>query len=94
MLERMSKYVKEDVGLGEERYIQNIPESVNSMLKEWNNFEPQEWDQFVLSLYDFVEFFQMEAELAWFGLSEKWEVHEMFQRHMPKQAYGEMSVEE
>lgn len=94
MRERMSKYVMEGLGLGEEPYIQNIPESVNSMIKEWNNFVPKDLDQFVLSLYDFVESFQMEAELAWFGLSQKWEVHEMFQQHMPKQAYGEMSVEE
>ena len=33
MQERMSKYVMEGLGLGEEPYIQNIPESVNSMIK-------------------------------------------------------------
>lgn len=51
MRERMSKYVIEDLGLREEPYIQSISESVNAMLKEWNNFVPQELDRFILSLY-------------------------------------------
>ena len=64
------------------------------MLKEWNNFIPQELDCFVLSLYDFQESQDMEAELAWFGLSDKWEVSDAFKQHMPRQEYGEMTVEE
>ena len=51
--------------------MQNIPEAVNAMLKEWNNFVPQELDRFVVSLYEFVESNTMETELAWFGLSDK-----------------------
>ena len=38
--DRMAKYVVYQLGLGEEPYLQNIPEAVNAMLKEWNNFVP------------------------------------------------------
>ena len=36
----------------------------------------------------------METELAWFGLSDKWKVSEMFQQHISKQQNREMSTEE
>ena len=93
MRERMAKYVVHELMLGEEPYLQNISEAMNSMLKEWNNFILQELDRFVLSLYDFQES-HMETELAWFGLSDKWEVSDAFKQHMPRQEYGEMTVEE
>ena len=64
------------------------------MLKEWNNFIPQELDCFVLSLYDFQESQDMATEFAWFGLTDKWEVSDAFKQHMPRQEYGEMTVEE
>ena len=57
----MAKYVVHDRGLGEEPYLQNIPEAVNALLKEWNNFVPQELDRFVVSLYDSVELNKMET---------------------------------
>ena len=57
----MAKYVVHDRGLGEEPYLQNIPEAVNAMLKEWNNFVPQELDRFVVSRYDSVELNKMET---------------------------------
>ena len=55
MRERMAMYVVHELGLGEEPYLQNIPEAINAMLKQWNNFIPQELDRFVVSLYDFKE---------------------------------------
>ena len=94
MRDRMAKYVVQELGLGEEPYLQNIPEAVNAMLKEWNNFVPQELDRFVVSLYDFVESNTMETELAWFGLSDKWKVSDEFKQHIPSQQYGEMTREE
>lgn len=74
MRERMAKYIMQDLGLGDQSYHQNIPEAVNSMIKEWTNFVPQDLDKFITSIYDFVQTFEIETELAWFGLSEKWEV--------------------
>ena len=53
MRERMAMYVVHELGLGEEPYLQNIPEAMNTMLKQWNKFIPQELDRFVVSLYDF-----------------------------------------
>ena len=67
-----------DLGLGNEPYHQNVPESLNRMIKEWTNFVPQDLDKFVLSMYSFVESFDTETELAWFGISNKWEVREGF----------------
>ena len=81
----MAKYVVHELGLGEEPYLQNISKAMNSMLKEWNNFIPQELDRFVLSLYDFQESQDMETELAWFGLSDKWKVSDAFKHHIPRQ---------
>ena len=89
--DRMAKYVVYQLGLGEEPYLQNIPEAVNAMLKEWNNFVPQELDRFVVSLYDFVESNKMETELAWFGLSDRWKGSDEFKQHIPSQQYGEMT---
>ena len=74
MRERMAKYVVHDLGLGEEPYLKNISEAMNSMLKEWNNFIAQELDCFVLSLYDFQESQDMETELA-FPTSGKYPMH-------------------
>ena len=39
--ERMAKFVMQDLGLGEEPYHQNVPES-------------QDLDKFVMSMYDFA----------------------------------------
>ena len=39
--ERMAKFVMQDLGLGEEPYHQNVPESLNRTIKEWTNFVPQ-----------------------------------------------------
>ena len=94
MRERMAMYVVRELGLGEEPYLQNISEAMNSMLKEWNNFIPQELDRFVVSLYDFKESQELEAELAWFRLSDKWEVSDEFKQHMPRQQYGEVTMGE
>ena len=38
-------------------------------------------DKFIVSVYDFVESFNQEEELAWFQLSDKWEVCPQFQHH-------------
>ena len=72
MQTRMSRYVMKGLGLGDNPYQQNIPESSNDMLKDWSNFVPQDMDKFIVSLYDFVESFDQEEELAWFQLSDKW----------------------
>lgn len=69
--------------VGDCPYTQNIPESVNDLIKDWNNFKPQEMDKLILSLYDVVQSFNEEEELAWFGLSEKWNVREKFQHLRP-----------
>ena len=41
-------------------------------------------DKLIFSLYDLVQSFNEEEELAWFGLSEKWEVRKEFQHLRPK----------
>ena len=71
MKSKMCKFVVKDLGVGDGPYNQNIPESVNGLLKDWNNFKPQEMDKLILALYDLVQSFNEEEELAWFGLSEK-----------------------
>ena len=89
-----ARYVTEGLGLGEEPYQQNVPESMNDMMKSWNSFVPQEMDSFIISCFDFVESFDYEEELAWFGMSEKWQVKQDYRRFMPTIAYDEMSSEE
>lgn len=46
--ERVAKYIMQVLGLGDDPYHQNIPESVNHMMKECNNFVPQDLDKFVI----------------------------------------------
>ena len=70
------------------------PESLNRMIKEWTNFVPQDLDKFVLLMYSFVESFDTETELAWFGISNKWEVREGFVQHMPRVHHVSMTAEE
>ena len=82
------------LGLGDKPYHQNIPESINDMLKDWSNFVPQEMDKFIVSVYDFVESFNQEEETAWFQLSEKWEVCPQFQHHLSSKSHGETTPEE
>ena len=70
MKSKMCKFVVKDLGVGDGPYNQNIPESVNGLLKDWNNFKSQEMDKLILALYDLVQSFNEEEELAWFGLRE------------------------
>lgn len=84
----------EGLGLGEGPYQQNVPESMNDMMKTWNSLVSQEMDSFIISCFDFVESFDYEEELAWFGMSEKWQVKQDYRRFMPTIAYDEMSSEE
>ena len=89
-----AKFVMKKLGLSEEPYHQNLPESINDMMKTWTSFLPQEMDSFIISLFDFVEPFDFEEEMAWFGMSEKWQVKEEYRRYMPAKPYAEMSSEE
>ena len=91
MRNRMAAYVMKELGLGNKPYEQNVPESVNSMIKDWNQFVAQDLDRFIVSLYDFAQSFDQEEELAWFGLSDKWEVCEEFTQHFPAKSYAEMT---
>lgn len=83
----------QDLGLGNEPYHQNVPESSNRMMKEWTIFVPQHLAIFVLSLYSFVESFDTETELAWFGISDRWEVREGFVQHIPQVPHVSMTAE-
>ena len=94
MQARMSRFVMKGLGLGDKPYQQNIPECINDMLKDWSNFVPQDMDKFIVSLYDFVESFDQEEELAWFELSDKWEICPQFQQHLANKSHGEMTPEE
>ena len=89
-----AKYVMKGLGLGEEPYHQNVPESMNEMMKSWTSFVPQEMDSFIISLFDFVESFDYEEEMAWFGMSEKWQVKDDYRRYMPTIQYSGMSPDE
>ena len=93
MKSKMCKFVAKDLGVGDGPYNQNIPESVNGLLKDRNNFKPQEMDKLVLALYDLVQNFNEEEQLACFGLSEKWEVRKEFQ-HLRRKPFCSLSPEE
>lgn len=88
----MCKFLFEALGVGSSPYTQNMPESVNSLIKDWNKnyFKPQEKDKVILALYDLVN---EEEELAWFGLSEKWDVQKEFQHRRPP-PFNSLSAEE
>ena len=90
---KMCKFVVKDLRVSEGPYNQNIPESVNGLLKDWNNLKPQEMEKLILALYDLVQSFNEEEELAWFGLSEKREVRKEFQHLRPK-PFSSLSPEE
>ena len=83
-----AKFAMKKLGLSEEPYPQNLPESMSDMMKTWTSFVPQEMDSFIISLFDFEE------EMAWFGTSEKWQVKQEYRRYMPAKRYAEMSSEE
>ncbi|CAB3990896.1 Hypothetical predicted protein, partial [Paramuricea clavata] len=44
----------------------------------------QDMDKLIMSLYELIGSFDEEEELAWFGLSEKWEVRAEYQHLRPK----------
>ena len=50
---------------------QNTPQSVNDITKDWTTLLPQDMDRFIISLYDFMQSFDQEEELAWFQLSDE-----------------------
>ena len=66
MRSKMAVFVLKDLGLGNKPYEQNIPESVNDMMKDWMKYIPQEMDRLIVNLYDFVQSFDQEEEMAWF----------------------------
>ena len=67
---------------------------MNRMIKEWTNFVPQDLDKFVMSMYDFAESFEVETELAWFGIPDKWEVREEYRQHLPQVSHLLMKTDE
>lgn len=85
MRSKMAVFVLKDLGLGNKPYEQNITESVNDMMKDWMKNIPQETDRLIVNLYDFVQSFDQEEEMAWFQLSDKWEVCHQFQRTLTKE---------
>lgn len=85
MRSKMAVFVLKDLGLGNKPYEQNIPESVNDMMKDWMKYIPQEMDRLIVNLYDFVQSFDQEEEMAWFQLSDKWEVCHQFQQTLTKE---------
>ena len=90
MRTKMAAFILKDLGLGNKPYEQNMPESVNDMMKDWTRFLPQDMDR-LINLYDFVQSFDQEEELAWFQLSDKWVVGEEFQQHLPAKSHTEMT---
>ena len=74
------------------------------ILREWDTTEAAErvgpptfsnyFSRNKVSLFDFVESFDFEEEMAWFGMSEKWQVKQEYCRYMPAKPYAEMSSEE
>ena len=92
--DKMTKFTVNQLGLGTRPYTQNIPESVNDMLKDWNNFVPQDMDKLIISLYDFAESFNYEEELAWFGISDKWEIREEFKKALKVKQCEVLCLEE
>ncbi|KXJ08996.1 hypothetical protein AC249_AIPGENE19531 [Exaiptasia diaphana] len=83
MKNKMSKFAIKSLGVGVDPYIQNSVESINNVIKHWVNFSQQDMDILVLALFDLVNSFDEEEELAWFGLSDKWVVKEKFEQHCP-----------
>ena len=78
---KMAAVVLKDLGLGNKPYEQSIPESVNNMMKDWMTYIPLEMDRLIVNLYDIVQKFYQEEEMALFQLSSKWEVCHRFQQH-------------
>lgn len=78
LMNKPASYGMQQFGLGKDPYCQNIPESVNFMIKGWVNFLPSEIDRFIISLQDLVHLFQTEEEFAWFGFSDKRGVKDEF----------------
>ena len=91
---RMARYVMKGLGLGDKPYQQNLPESINDMLKDWSNFVPQDMDKFIASVYDLVGYFNKEEELALLQLSDNWEVLPQFQHNLFTKSHREMTPEE
>ena len=94
MRTKTAAFVLKDLGLGNKPYEQNMPESVNDMMKDWPKFIPQDMDRLIINLYDFVQSFDQEEEMAWFHLSDKWEVCHQFQQHLLTKSHAEMTQEE
>lgn len=90
----MAAYVMKRLGLGNKPYEQNVPESMNDMMKDWTRFVTQEMDRFIANLFEFEQSFEQEEELAWFELSDKWEVCHHFHEHLQKKSHAEMTPEE
>ena len=50
--------------------------------------------KFIISICDFPESFEIETELAWTGILDKWEVKESYHQHMPNVSHGAMTTDE
>jgi len=61
---KICQFAADALGVGDGPYSQNTPESINDLIKDWNNFMAQEMDKLVLSLSDVIQSFNEEEELA------------------------------
>ena len=87
------RFVVSNLGLGDAPYTQNVVESVNDLIKDWMNFTAQDMDKLVMALYELIASFDEEEELAWFGLSEKWEVKVEYQ-HLRPNGFSNMTLDQ
>ena len=76
MREPIAKYIMQDLWHGDLPYHQNIHKAVNIIV--WLRSGPTSAHR-ALKSSDFAESFEIKTELAWFGISEKWEVKESYQ---------------
>ena len=45
-------------------------------------------------MYDFAESLEVETELVWFAISDKWEVRQEYREHMPRVSHLLMTADE
>ena len=73
-------------------YSNNIPESINHLIKSWQGFQQHQLDQFVRDIAELIDTQEDEDVAAWLGISDDIEVRPEFKHLQSKQRYSNMSA--
>ena len=90
----LSAKVSREAGFGDEVQCNNVSESVNAVMKRWQNFEAKDMSTFVDDIKELVDKQRSDVNRAFLGLHSPYLVREEYRDHVKPRAFLDATLEE